>query len=282
MLFDWFSRRTFLDEVIVNPHAPSATANSDHPLSDNVESKWGEFFKDNEALEQIDKDVRRTLSDISLFQSISHVARPTSKAGTGITMESLCARVDRAQLPTAHSEGGAKKKGRTSWVQSKTKPAALFQDDDDDDDALFGRSGPATPSKKPSKPSNAVAASPAAKSAVLAALIAPVDDPNTARALEALDSTTSSCHSTNTNSLCGTDDSLSNSLSNSMSDADIMTRGAGQQEAHWEVLEVCAAVCLPVCRWEHLFLLLTTLSGVCSASCSSSPSSTRALAMCKA
>ena len=32
----------------------------DHPLSINPESKWQTFFKDNEVLLQIDKDVRYT------------------------------------------------------------------------------------------------------------------------------------------------------------------------------------------------------------------------------
>jgi hypothetical protein len=31
---------------------------SDHPLSSSPESKWSEFFRDNDVLLQIDKDVR--------------------------------------------------------------------------------------------------------------------------------------------------------------------------------------------------------------------------------
>lgn len=31
---------------------------SDHPLSVNPDSQWGTYFKDNEVLLQIDKDVR--------------------------------------------------------------------------------------------------------------------------------------------------------------------------------------------------------------------------------
>lgn len=41
---------------------------SDHPLSDGPESAWSTFFKDNEFLLQIDKDVRRLCPDISFFQ----------------------------------------------------------------------------------------------------------------------------------------------------------------------------------------------------------------------
>lgn len=40
----------------------------DHPLSDGPESAWSTFFKDNEFLLQIDKDVRRLCPDISFFQ----------------------------------------------------------------------------------------------------------------------------------------------------------------------------------------------------------------------
>ncbi|KJE96369.1 TBC1D13 protein [Capsaspora owczarzaki ATCC 30864] len=224
----------FLDEVIVNPYAATATAQSDHPLNDNAESKWGEFFKDNEMLEQIDKDVRRTLTDISLFQSISHVPRPTSKTGTGITMESLCARVDRACLSTTHSEGGVKKKASTSYTpQAKSKPVALFQDDDDDDDAsLFGGSSTSTPTKQKAAKTASADSAPF-KNAVLAALIAPVDDPKTAQALDALDLSRSSALSSSTSSLS----SSSTELSKSNTESDLMTRGAGHQEAHWEVVE---------------------------------------------
>lgn len=50
--------------------APGASNNitSDHPLSDGPESAWSTFFKDNEFLLQIDKDVRRLCPDISFFQ----------------------------------------------------------------------------------------------------------------------------------------------------------------------------------------------------------------------
>lgn len=33
----------------------------DHPLSINPDSQWSTYFKDNEVLLQIDKDVRRSL-----------------------------------------------------------------------------------------------------------------------------------------------------------------------------------------------------------------------------
>ncbi|XP_075434737.1 TBC1 domain family member 13 isoform X2 [Ascaphus truei] len=40
----------------------------DHPLNPNPESQWNTYFKDNEVLLQIDKDVRRLYPDMSFFQ----------------------------------------------------------------------------------------------------------------------------------------------------------------------------------------------------------------------
>ncbi|CAO3677542.1 unnamed protein product [Rhizopus stolonifer] len=41
----------------------------DHPLNDERGSKWASYFEDNLILEQIDKDVRRTLPDFAFFHS---------------------------------------------------------------------------------------------------------------------------------------------------------------------------------------------------------------------
>ncbi|CAO3676472.1 unnamed protein product [Umbelopsis ramanniana] len=41
---------------------------ADHPLNSQPDSKWAVYFQDNAALEQIDKDVRRTLPDFAFFQ----------------------------------------------------------------------------------------------------------------------------------------------------------------------------------------------------------------------
>lgn len=55
----------FLDEMIVNPGESQKEDKervdvtfSDHPLNFNPDSQWQTFFKDNEVLLQIDKDVR--------------------------------------------------------------------------------------------------------------------------------------------------------------------------------------------------------------------------------
>jgi TBC1 domain family member 13 len=51
---------------MVIPPGKSDNIEFDHPLSDN--GAWSTFFKDNEFLLQIDKDVRRLCPDISFFQ----------------------------------------------------------------------------------------------------------------------------------------------------------------------------------------------------------------------
>lgn len=47
----------FLDEILVTPGSID-DEQCDHPLSEDPTSKWNTFFKDNQALTQIDKDVR--------------------------------------------------------------------------------------------------------------------------------------------------------------------------------------------------------------------------------
>eukprot|EP00095_Tigriopus_kingsejongensis_P005856 maker-scaffold38_size502422-snap-gene-0.14 protein:Tk05856 transcript:maker-scaffold38_size502422-snap-gene-0.14-mRNA-1 annotation:"tbc1 domain family member 13" len=61
----------FLDEMIFVSHSEKIV--EDHPLNPNPDSHWQSFFKDNEVLLQIDKDVRRLCPDISFFsQGSSH------------------------------------------------------------------------------------------------------------------------------------------------------------------------------------------------------------------
>lgn len=54
--------------MVIPPGEQNGAACVDHPLSDGPESNWNTFFKDNEVLLQIDKDVRRLCPDISFFQ----------------------------------------------------------------------------------------------------------------------------------------------------------------------------------------------------------------------
>ena len=54
--------------MIVEPGLNNKNGSNDHPLSNNPESEWQSFFKENEILLQIDKDVRRLCPDIGFFQ----------------------------------------------------------------------------------------------------------------------------------------------------------------------------------------------------------------------
>ena len=49
----------FLDDLILVSNSAQEEEVEDHPLNPNPKSKWQSFFKDNEVLLQIDKDVRR-------------------------------------------------------------------------------------------------------------------------------------------------------------------------------------------------------------------------------
>lgn len=39
----------------------------DHPLSVNRDSAWNQYFKDQDIWEEIEKDVKRTRTDLSFF-----------------------------------------------------------------------------------------------------------------------------------------------------------------------------------------------------------------------
>ncbi|XP_024221357.1 TBC1 domain family member 13 isoform X2 [Bombus vosnesenskii] len=66
--------KTFIEDLIVTPGEANSDGERvdvtlhDHPLNLNPDSKWQTYFKDNEVLLQIDKDVRRLCPDISFFQ----------------------------------------------------------------------------------------------------------------------------------------------------------------------------------------------------------------------
>uniref|UniRef100_A0A665WW27 TBC1 domain family member 13 n=1 Tax=Echeneis naucrates TaxID=173247 RepID=A0A665WW27_ECHNA len=66
----------FLKELIIQPGITKADLGQsredvtmeDHPLNPNPDSRWNTYFKDNEILLQIDKDVRRLYPDMAFFQ----------------------------------------------------------------------------------------------------------------------------------------------------------------------------------------------------------------------
>ncbi|CAF3005992.1 unnamed protein product [Rotaria socialis] len=62
--------RGYIRETIIKPGlTPSSeSAVVDHPLNSAPDSSWAVYFKENEVLLQIDKDVRRLCPDLSFFQ----------------------------------------------------------------------------------------------------------------------------------------------------------------------------------------------------------------------
>uniref|UniRef100_S4S081 TBC1 domain family member 13 n=1 Tax=Petromyzon marinus TaxID=7757 RepID=S4S081_PETMA len=68
--------RQFLCEMILQPGAAKVKQGiiredvtfEDHPLNPNPDSQWASYFRDNEVLLQIDKDVRRLYPDMAFFQ----------------------------------------------------------------------------------------------------------------------------------------------------------------------------------------------------------------------
>lgn len=74
----------------------------DHPLSFNPDSQWQTFFKDNEVLSQIDKDVRRLCPDISFFQQECDFPCDLVVRSKGV--KRLHKRVQRTVLKSANVE----------------------------------------------------------------------------------------------------------------------------------------------------------------------------------
>ncbi|CAF0901701.1 unnamed protein product [Adineta ricciae] len=62
--------RGYIRETIIKPGLTPTTESDvlDHPLNSAPDSSWAVYFKENEVLLQIDKDVRRLCPDLSFFQ----------------------------------------------------------------------------------------------------------------------------------------------------------------------------------------------------------------------
>ncbi|XP_066294183.1 TBC1 domain family member 13-like [Branchiostoma lanceolatum] len=96
-----------LEELIITPGKQQGSGNSredvtfaDHPLNPNPDSQWSQYFKDNDVLLQIDKDVRRLCPDISFFQQATdHPCERLVNAESGI--ETLRKRVEHTILKAA-------------------------------------------------------------------------------------------------------------------------------------------------------------------------------------
>ncbi|KAI5700731.1 hypothetical protein M8J75_002400 [Diaphorina citri] len=85
----------YVEELIVTPGN-----GDDHPLSVNPDSQWQTFFKDNEVLLQIDKDVRRLCPEISFFQQAAEY--PCKAVVTSGGRKRLHRRVTHSTLSSAN------------------------------------------------------------------------------------------------------------------------------------------------------------------------------------
>lgn len=74
----------------------------DHPLNIKPDSAWQTYFKDNEVLLQIDKDVRRLCPDISFFQQPCEF--PCEEIVNSAEVKRLHTRVQRSVLKCANVE----------------------------------------------------------------------------------------------------------------------------------------------------------------------------------
>lgn len=100
--------RRFVRELVVRPGGPADgstparldVTEHDHPLSLEPSSQWQAFFKDNDVLGQIDKDVRRLCPDISFFQQPTDF--PCQEVVCGDYHERLHERVQRVYLSSAN------------------------------------------------------------------------------------------------------------------------------------------------------------------------------------
>ncbi|XP_064457412.1 TBC1 domain family member 13-like isoform X2 [Ornithodoros turicata] len=91
----------FIEEMIIcsgsgSPEGPQ----DDHPLNPNPDSRWQTFFKDNDVLLQIDKDVRRLCPDICFFQRQTEY--PCMTIMNNPQVETLRKRVERTALNSAN------------------------------------------------------------------------------------------------------------------------------------------------------------------------------------
>eukprot|EP01132_Coremiostelium_polycephalum_P008523 gene8523-10478_t len=57
----------FVKELMVDPYNEDNKPQDDHPLSVSNDSKWNEYFKDQNILSDIEKDVRRTFPSLHFF-----------------------------------------------------------------------------------------------------------------------------------------------------------------------------------------------------------------------
>ncbi|KAG9299831.1 hypothetical protein G9A89_003375 [Geosiphon pyriformis] len=92
---------SFVRDLLAEPSEEELNEgfNSDHPLNPAPNSKWAEYFADNIILEQIDKDVCRTLPDFAFFQQPVPQS-PLSPLSPRLQSESELNRLNEPQSPS--------------------------------------------------------------------------------------------------------------------------------------------------------------------------------------
>lgn len=95
----------YISEMVVLPGHYYKAECIDHPLSEGPDSKWNIFFKDNEFLLQIDKDVRRLYPDISFFQ------QPTEFPCNLVVKNNDERRLHQRVVPSKFSSANVERKG---------------------------------------------------------------------------------------------------------------------------------------------------------------------------
>jgi len=105
------------------------------PLSSGVDSKWATYFKDNDVLLQIDKDVRRLCPDLFFFQKATEFPcediKTFNKTSTnGRKYESLRKRVECQQLKS--DDVVKNRHGITNYKPGGKKRSSSFNNSNDD------------------------------------------------------------------------------------------------------------------------------------------------------
>jgi len=96
----------FVEETMASPEQGNSEGSrsdvtlEDHPLNPKPDSKWQTFFKDNDVLLQIDKDVRRLCPDIAFFQRATEF--PNKHVVNDLDSDRLHKRVQYSALKSAN------------------------------------------------------------------------------------------------------------------------------------------------------------------------------------
>lgn len=119
----------FIREMIIRPGLESQNKDEveDHPLAIGPSSKWDSYFKDNQVLVQIDKDVRRLCPDIFFFQKATEFpCEEIKNSGQAEIYQSLRERVYQAQLKADEVS-----KNRMGITVSKAVTKKVVDDNDE-------------------------------------------------------------------------------------------------------------------------------------------------------